>query len=329
MTARAATRVAVRLRPAWLVAGLLLACAACAPYGAATGGAVASPRPSPASSPSPAATAGGPCGDPAASLRPQGALPAPGVFPAGSFMRTIHDRGRLVVGVARDSFLFSYPNQDTKQLEGFDVDVARQVARALFGDENRIELRPITAAQRAPALQDGSVDLVARLFGITCADRRQVEFSTVYYASGQRVLVARTSTAQGLQDMGGKRVCAVSGSPAADTVSRAASHPTPVTVRDYTDCLVMLAMGRADGVVCEEPLLVGLAAQDQSVKVVGARLTTDMYGLGVSQAHPEFVRYANAVLERMRADGTWSAAYNRWLAREAGPASPPPATYRD
>src|SRR5205814_10428258 len=100
------------------------------------------------------------------------------------FMRAIHDRGRLVVGVAQDTFLFGYPNPDTKQLVGFDVDVARQVARALFGDENRIELRPITAAQRAPALHDASVDLVARLSGSACADRRLVHFSTAYYPSG-------------------------------------------------------------------------------------------------------------------------------------------------
>ena len=143
------------------------------------------------------------------------------------------------------------------------------------------------------------------------------------------MLVARTSTAQGLQDLGGKRVCAASGSPAADTVSRAAGHPIPVAAGDSADCLVLLEMGRADGVTCEEPVLLGLAAQDQSVKVVGSRLTSDLYGLGVSPAHPEFVRYVNAVLERMRVDGTWSAAYNRWLARVGGPASPPAATYRD
>src|SRR6266700_3618221 len=312
------------------LAVLLLGCTASAPYGSARN--AAAPPPATALSPSAAPTAAGvaadgTCGDPTASLRPQGPLPAAGTFPASSYMRTIHDRGRLIVGVPKDVLLFGSVNPGTRQLEGFDIDIARQVARVLFGDENRIELRPITAAERVPVLLDGSVDLVARLFAITCADRKLVDFSTVYYASGQRVLVARNSTAQGLQDLGGKPVCAALGSPSIATLSRAASHPIPVGVRDQADCLVLLEMGKVDGVTYEESLLLGLAAQDQAVKVVGPRLTSEPYGLGISQAHPEFVRYVNAVLERMRTDGTWMAAYNRWLARMGGPATPPPAAY--
>ncbi len=330
----AARRLSARalLPEVFALAFLLLGCTASAPYGGARSQ-VTAPTRSAAASPAPAPTvapvADTSCGDPTASLRPQGPPPVAGAAPAGSFMRTIAGRGRLVVGVPRDTLLFGYPNSGTGQLEGFEVDVARQVARALFGDENRVELRPITAAQRVAVLQDGSVDLVARMLAMTCGDRRQIDFSTVYYASGQRVLVSRTSTAQGLQDLGGKRVCVAGGSPSADTISRAAGHPVPVLVRDQADCLVLLEMGQADAVTSEEPLLLGLAAQDQSVKVVGPKLTSEPHGLGVSQAHPEFTRYVNAVLERMRTDGTWTAAYNRWLARVAGPGAPPPATYRD
>ena len=42
------------------------------------------------------------------------------------------------------------------------------------------------------------------------------------------------------------------------------------------------------------------------------------------------MRFVNGTLERMRADGTWTALYDRWLATPLGPvAGPPPATYRD
>lgn len=269
------------------------------------------------------------CGDPAASLRPPGATPAPGAFPAASFMRTVQARGRLVVGVPADTLLFGHRNPTTKQLEGFDVDVARHVARVMFGADDHVELRPLAPAERIPAVRDGTVDLVADMLTMTCAAWRQVDLSTAYYLSGQRVLVGRSSPAQGIQDLGGRRVCAPAGTPAYAVVARAPARPIPVGVTDAADCLALLQLGEVDGVSSDEALLLGFAAEDRSVRVVGPRLTSEPYGLGVSQAHPEFVRYLNAVLERMRADGSWSAAYDRWLATPGGPAAPPRPLYRD
>ena len=48
------------------------------------------------------------------------------------------------------------------QIEGFDIDFVKAMAKAILGDENRYQLVVITAAQRIPALQSGQVDLVAR-----------------------------------------------------------------------------------------------------------------------------------------------------------------------
>ena len=287
--------------------------------------------PSPSSSPSvSAATTPDPgCGDATASLRPQGPLPAPGSFPVGSFMKAIYDRGSLIAGVSRDTLLFGYVNPSTGQIDGFDIEILRQVAKAIFGDESRIEFRVITPAQRIPSLQDGSVDVVGRTFTINCARWRQIDFSSVYYASGQRLLVPKRSPVRSLQDLAGKRVCAPAGTTAIDNLARVPGHPIPVAAADQTDCLVMLELGEVDAAANDESVLLGLAAQDPSMVVVGPRFTSEPYGLGIAQSHPEFVRFVNAVLERMRSDGTWAGIYNRWLGRFGPNPGPPPAKYRD
>ena len=77
----------------------------------------------------PPTTANVDCGDREASLRP-GPLPAPGAMPPGSTMAAIADRGRLIVGVDQNTNLFGYRNPATGQLEGFDIDVAREIARS-------------------------------------------------------------------------------------------------------------------------------------------------------------------------------------------------------
>src|SRR4029079_12066068 len=77
--------------------------------------------------------------NPAASLRPTGPTPAPGQMPAGSTMAKIFQNAHLTVGVDQNTLLFGYRNPRTNTLEGFDIDVAHEIARAIFGDPNAID----------------------------------------------------------------------------------------------------------------------------------------------------------------------------------------------
>ena len=70
--------------------------------------------------------------------------------------------------VSADTLLFGFRNPFSGQLEGFDIDMVRRVAQEIFGDPNRIEYRALTYAQRIPALEDGSVDIVADVMTINC-----------------------------------------------------------------------------------------------------------------------------------------------------------------
>src|SRR5215217_6790901 len=173
-----------------------------------------SPTPTSTGTPTPSPSAAPPveCGDPTVSYAPAGPVPAPEALPAGSTMAEIRDRGRLVVGVSADSLLLGSRNPLSGQIEGFDIDMAKLVSSALFGDPERVELVVITAADRIPALQEGRVDMVARNMTINCARWEQIAFSAEYYRAGQKLLVTRDSTADSLDDLAGQSVCAPAGS---------------------------------------------------------------------------------------------------------------------
>ena len=72
------------------------------------------------------------------------------------------------------------------------------------------------------------------------------------------------------------------------------------------------------------------AVQDPNTTIVGPAFSPEPYGMAISKAHPEFTSFVNGVLAGERADGTWTAIYNRWLGPvTSGPSpAPPPATYR-
>ena len=66
-------------------------------------------------------------------------------------MSEIQARGRLVVGVSSDTLLLGARNPDTNQFQGFDIEMAKQIAKAIFGDEKKIQFKAISAGQRIPS----------------------------------------------------------------------------------------------------------------------------------------------------------------------------------
>jgi polar amino acid transport system substrate-binding protein len=246
--------------------------------------------------------------------------------PGGRALDEIRQRGRLIVGVSADTKLFGARNAFTGQLEGFDIDIVREVAAAILGDPSKVEYRVISYAQRLPVIEDGSVDLVAHTMTINCARWERIAFSSEYFHAGQKVLVQADSTATSVADLDGKRICAAEGSTNIDNIAK---YPKIKAVGqvDLTDCLVLFQQGSVDGITGDDTVLAGFAAQDPYAKVIGPQFTQEPYGLGMSRKRPELVRFVNTVLQRIRTDGTWQRIYSRWLSALGAPPAPPPAVY--
>lgn len=262
--------------------------------------------------------------DPRASLRPQGPLPAPGQMPTGSTMARIAQRGFLIAGVNRDANPFAVRNKDLRW-DGFDIDVVRDIAQAIFGDREKVQFRPLNVADRVTMVKSGDVDLVVSTITITCKRRVDAEFSAVYFEAKQKVLVNRDSGVKSMDDLGGKRVCAARGSTPLERIQQAPSKPIPVEVSATTDCLALLQLGQIEAVTTDDALLAGMAAQDPQTEIVGPGFSEEPYGVAINHGTPDLVRFVNAVLERRAQDGRWRASYQRWLEKLLGPPPSPPA----
>jgi len=268
-----------------------------------------------------AARATPPCDATASSLRPTG---PPRVTP-GSFMAKIRHRGYLIAGVSQSTYPFGFFNPLNGNTEGFDIDMVRAVAKAIFGNP-KIEFKAISDAQRIPELQSGAVDIVAHTMTINCKRLQDVDFSSVYFHAGAQVLVLKNSRVKSLADLGGKKVCATTLSDSLGYIKAATPHPIPVPVTNFTDCLVLLQQGDVAAISTDNNILAGLKAQDPWTKIVGRVFSSEPYGLAMSKMHPDFVRFVNAVLQQMRTDGQWAADYRHWVGTPVP--APPPAKYK-
>ena len=259
------------------------------------------------------------CNPKASSLRPSGPLQ---VTP-GSFMEKIRARGYLIAGVDQNTYHFGYFNPANGQIEGFDIDMIKAVARYI--GVTKVEYKAISDDQRIPDVENGAVDIVAHTMTILCDRLKYVDFSSVYFDAGQRVLVLKSSAARSLTALAGQKVCATTGS---DSLARIiAARAIPVRVPYWTDCLVLLQQGDVAAISTDDTILDGLKAQDPWTMLVGSRLSDEPYGLAISKQHPEFVRFVNAVLEQLRTDGQWAASYRAWIGSPAP--APPRAEYAD
>ncbi|HEY0237796.1 MAG TPA: glutamate ABC transporter substrate-binding protein [Friedmanniella sp.] len=281
----------------------------------------ASPTPSAAPSSSAAAAA---CDDATTSYAPS-SLPGSDDLPSGSTMAKIKKRGRLIAGVSADTYLLGARNPLDGKIEGFDIDFVKAMARAILGDENRYQLVVITAAQRIPALQSGQVDVVARAMTMTCDRWKQIAFSSEYYRAGQKILVRPDSKATSLADLAGQRVCAPLGTSSMDNLVRLQPKAVPVGSDSNTGCLVLFQQGQVDAITGDDTILAGLAAQDPYAFVPKqTAFTAEPYGLGVNAKNVDLVRFVNARLAQMRADGEWTTIYDRWFVGPLGAAPAPP-----
>ena len=255
--------------------------------------------------------------------------PFPSTAEADAAVANIRNRGRLIVGLDIGSNLFSFRDPITGEITGFDVDIAGEVARDIFGTPSQVEYRILSSADRISALQNNQVDIVVKTMTITCARRKLVNFSTVYLTAHQRILVPRDSAITQASDLSGKRVCVVNGTTSLTRIQQISPAPIIISVVTWADCLVAVQQRQVEAVSTDDTILAGLASQDPFLHIVGPSMAEEPYGVGINLDNTGLVRFVNGTLERIRRDGTWNTLYRKWLTVLGAAPAPPTPRYVD
>src|SRR3712207_2474269 len=217
----------------------------------------------------------------------------------------------LTVGIKYDQPGLGQQEGDT--FKGFDVDVAKYVAKELGFAEDKIVFKETPSAQRETAIQGGQVALIFATYSITDARKEKVSFAGPYFIAGQDLLVAADNTdITGPDSMNGKTLCSVTGSTPAEKIKKEYATSVELFEQDtYSKCVEALVGGTVDAVTTDNVILAGFAAQPQyagKLKVVGKPFSTEKYGVGLKKGDTELCGKVNAALEKMVSDGSWQKA---------------------
>jgi glutamate transport system substrate-binding protein len=229
---------------------------------------------------------------------------------------------KLVIGVKADQPGLGLQTGST--YTGFDVEIAKIVAKGLGVDPSGIQWKTTVSANREPFIQQGQVDLVVATYTINDERKKVVTFAGPYYVAGQDLLVPTNSTITGPESLAGKKVCSVTGSTPAKRIQTDYKQAKLQQFDSYSKCVTALAGGQVDAVTTDDIILAGYAAQPQYAgmfKVVGKKFSTEPYGIGLKKTDTAGCNKINDILKAAATDGSYKAAWDSTLGK-SGKAAP-------
>lgn len=251
----------------------------------------------------------------------------------GTTMAEIRDEGVLTVGTKFDQPLFGLASLEGEP-EGFDVEIAKLVAEAIFGEstpENTV-FQEAVSANREEFIEDGTVDIVVATYTINDTRKERVDFAGPYYIAGGEIMVpaGNPGGVASIDDLNGLRVCTATGSTYVDSVAEQAPEADLSTLFDtYSECADAMSDGRIDAVATDNVILAGLVFSNEGeYELVGESFTEEPYGIGLELGDDEFRDFINDVLEQSYESGAWEEAYTATVGQVIEEVPEPPMVDR-
>jgi general L-amino acid transport system substrate-binding protein len=166
-------------------------------------------------------------------------------------LEEVKSRGYVKAGVNGSVFGFSMPD-DKGEWKGLDVDTAKAVAAAVFGDASKVKFSALTAVQRLPALQSKEIDVLCRNTTQTLSRETKsgLNFAQVNYYDGQGFLISKKLGVKSAKELDGATVCVLPGTTtemnAADYFRTNGMKWSPVVIENTAELNKAFFAGRCD-----------------------------------------------------------------------------------
>lgn len=238
-------------------------------------------------------------------------------------VKAIVDRGVLKVGCKTDIPNFSLQNTGTGEYEGFEDDLAYEIAGALFGctaDEAKkdklVEFQGVTAKTRGPLLENGEIDLVIATFTITDERKETYNFSTPYYTDAVGLLVNKDSGIASIADLDGKIIGVAQSSTSQDGFVAYAEEkgldvkPEFQEFDGYPALAQALATKQIDCFCVDRAILSGYV-NDSNV-ILEDRFAEQEYGVASSKEKTGLAALVEEKVTAMLSDGSMKVMQEKW-----------------
>jgi aspartate/glutamate/glutamine transport system substrate-binding protein len=230
----------------------------------------------------------------------------------------VQKRGKLIAGVKYDSKPFGFMDANGK-LQGYDIDLMRELARRLLGDGQKVEFQQVLSSTRVIALNAGNVDVVGATMTITPDREKVIDFSIPYYTAHQAVIVPQDSQVRKLDDLHDKAILFVIGTTSEMNIRRRLPNAKYIGYKSSTDAFSALKARRGDAMTTDDSIIFGFLSDNCGYRLLDERLSDEPYGLAFRQATVNTAEgialrdQVNRYLREMHQDGTLDRLKAKWI----------------
>jgi len=229
-------------------------------------------------------------------------------------VKAIQDRGVLNVGVKVDVPRFGFKDPKTNQIDGFEIDLTRALAKKILGDEKKIAVQAVTAKTRGPLLDNGEVDLVIATFTITEERKLSYNFSDPYFTDGVALMVKKDSGIKDLKGLDGKKIGVAQSATSKKAIQEEADKLgikiSFLEFGTYPEIKTALDAGRVDCFSVDGSILFGYL--DDSTVILADRYTPQKYGAASKKSNEGLAKMVNDTITDMRKSGELDQLIKKW-----------------
>lgn len=226
----------------------------------------------------------------------------------------IIEKDHIVVGVSENSKPFGYIDETTGDYEGFDIDIAKEIAKDILGSERKIKFIPVTPSSRIEAITSNEVDMVIATMTITPQRQYLIDFSDHYYVAGQTAVVREDSNIHHFADLKKKNTIIVLGTTSEQNIRRINPLARLSGYKDYTEAFQAFKEGHAEAISTDNTLLTGFVMDNKGYRLLRNKISQEPYGVGIrkNEKDSSLKRSINITIKRIHKDGTLKELKNKW-----------------
>ncbi|WP_251861259.1 amino acid ABC transporter substrate-binding protein [Clostridium sp. Marseille-Q2269] len=231
-------------------------------------------------------------------------------------LKDIKDKGEFVVGLD-DSFPPMGFKNDKGEIVGFDIDLAKEVAKKMGV---KVVFKPVQWDGVVLSLNNKDIDVIWNGLTITEKRKQQINFSKPYVENKQIIVVNNKSNIKSKKDLGGKTVGLQLGSSSETALESdkdvSKSLKELKKYSNNTEALMDLQAERVNAVVVDE--VVGryyISKKPNIFKVLDENFGGESYGIGFRKTDNSFREAVDKALDECIKDGTADKISNKWFGK--------------
>ncbi len=235
----------------------------------------------------------------------------------GANLNEIKERGFIKIGVFSDKPPFGFIDQNGKN-QGFDIELAKEISKELFKDENKIEFLLVEAASRVEFLQADKVDLILANFTKTKERQRVVDFAKPYMKVSLGV-VSKNGEISDLNQLKNKTLIVNKGTTADIYFTK--NHPEIKLLKfdQNTETFAALLDARGDALAHDNTMLFGWAKNNPNFLVAIPNLGgVDEIAPAVKKGNKDLVKFLDDLIEKLTKEKFFYKAYEKTLKNSFG-----------